>query len=151
MQPVLLVEDDPLDVAFVREVVAQLSLVNLLDVATSAETAKMYLSRLTPALVISDIHLPRENGIELLHWIRSQPPPLGDVPVVMLTVSTDRTHQLHASALRALMFFNKPIRASVLLDALRGLGVLVTDTPKGRVLSMESRGTRPAFNEGAPR
>jgi chemotaxis family two-component system response regulator Rcp1 len=139
MQPVLLVEDDPVDVAFVREVIAQLSLVNLLDVATSAETAKMYLARVTPTLVISDIHLPRANGIELLHWIRLQPPPLGDVPVVMLTGSTDLAHQLHASALRALLFFNKPIRGAVLLDALRGLGVLVTETPKGRVLSMGNR------------
>ena len=81
--------------------------------------ARMYLSRITPTLIISDIHLPGENGIELLHWVRSQPPPLGNVPVVMLTVSTDRVHQLHAYALRALLFLNKPIQKDVLLDALR--------------------------------
>jgi two-component system response regulator len=143
MQPVLLVEDDPADAAFVREVVAELSLLNLLDVATSAEAARLYLTRVTPALVISDIHLPRENGIELLHWVRSQPPPLGNVPVVILSVSTDLTHQLHAWALRALLFLNKPIERDVLLDAFRGLGLLVTETPKGRILSIAHRAPSP--------
>jgi DNA-binding NarL/FixJ family response regulator len=138
MLPVLLVEDEPLDVAFVREVVAELSLLNRLDVATSAEAARLYLARVTPTLIVSDVHLPRENGIELLHWVRSQAPPLGEVPIVVLTVSTDRVHQLHAWALRALLFLNKPIERDVLLDALRGLGLLVTDTPKGRILSMEA-------------
>jgi hypothetical protein len=57
----------------------------------------------------------------------------------MLTVSTNRVHQLEASALRALLFLNKPIRKDVLLDALRGLDLLVTETPRGRVLSMRSR------------
>ena len=139
MQPVLLVEDDPHDIEFVRAVVAQLSLLNLLDVATSAETARMYLARITPILVIADVHLPGTTGIELLHWIRVQPPPLGDVPVVVLTVSTDRIHQLHAWALRTLLFLNKPIKRDVLLDALRGLGLLVTESPSGRVLSMDNR------------
>lgn len=139
MLPVLLVEDNPLDVAFVREVVEDLSLVNRLDVATSAEAARVYLARLMPTLIISDVHLPREDGIELLHWVRAQPPPLGNVPVVVLTVSTERVHHLHAWALRALLFLNKPIEQNVLLDALRGLGLLVTDTPRGRVLSMARR------------
>jgi CheY-like chemotaxis protein len=137
MLPVLLVEDDPSDVAFVREVIADLSLINRLDVATSAEAARLYLARITPTLIITDVHLPRESGIELLHWVRGQPPPLGDVPVVVLTVSTNRVHELHAWALRALLFLNKPIEREVLLDALRGLGLLVTDTPRGRVLSLQ--------------
>jgi CheY-like chemotaxis protein len=137
MLPVLVVEDNPFDAAFIREVVAELSLLNVLDLATSAETARVYLTGIVPVLIISDVHLPGENGIQLLHWVRSQPPPLGNVPVIMLTVSTNRIHQLHASALRALLFLNKPIRREVLLDALRGLGLLVTETPRGRVLSFE--------------
>jgi CheY-like chemotaxis protein len=139
MQPVLLVEDDPIDVEFVRSVVARLSLINILDVATSAETARMYLAGISPILVITDVHLPGDSGIDLLHWIRSQPPPLGNVPVVVLTASTDRVHQMHAWALRALLFLNKPIQRDVLLDALRGLGLLVTESPRGRILSMENR------------
>jgi CheY-like chemotaxis protein len=139
MLPVLLVEDDPLDAEFVREVIADLSFLNTVDVVTSAEMARVYLARITPVLIISDIHLPREDGLQLLNWVRSQPPPLGNVPVVMLTVSTNRVHQLHAASLRALLFLNKPIREEVLLDALRGLGLLISETPSGRVLFMEER------------
>lgn len=139
MQPVLLVEDDPLDADFVRTTISRLSVVNVVDVATSAKMARLYLARVTPILIISDIHLPGEDGIELLHWVRSQPPPLCDVPVIMLTVSTDRLHEMHAFALRALLFLHKPIERSVLLDALRGLDLLVTETSRGRVLSMRPR------------
>lgn len=138
MRPVLLVEDNHFDVELVREVIEQLSLINILDVATSAEAARTYLEYTLPVLIISDIHLPGGSGIDLLHWVRAQPPPLGEVPVVMLTVSTDLIHQLQASALRALLFLNKPIRKDVLLDSLRGLGLLVTEMPTGRVLSMEN-------------
>ena len=139
MQPVLLVEDDPLDAQFVRDTISRLSVVNLVDVATSAKMARMYLSRITPTLIISDVHLPGEDGIELLHWVRSQPPPLSEVPVIMLTVSTNQMHQMHAFALRALLFLNKPIDKQVLLHALRGLNLLVTETPRGRLLSMRPR------------
>jgi CheY-like chemotaxis protein len=139
MQPILLVEDDPGDVEFVREVVTSLSLVNRIDVAASAEAARVYLARLTPALLLLDVHLPRQNGIDLLHWVRAQRPPLRDVPAVVLTASTDEVHQLHAWALQALLFLRKPIEPAVLLDALRGLGLLVVDLPKGRVLTMPGR------------
>jgi CheY-like chemotaxis protein len=143
MLPVLLVEDDPGEVAFVREVIEDLSLINRLDVATSAAAARLYLARLTPTLIISNVHLPREDGIELLQWVRARPAPLGDVPVVFLTVRRDRIHELHASTLRPLLVLAKPIERDVLLDALRGLGLLVTDTRTGRVLSIDRQRASP--------
>lgn len=131
MRPILLVEDDPRDVLLVRDTLDQLNLVNQVDVATSAEAARLYIKRHTPALIISDIYLPGENGIDLLHWLRDQGPPLGDTPVIMLSGSTERIHQLQASALRALLFLSKPIKQDGLVDALRGLGLFVTHIPQG--------------------
>jgi CheY-like chemotaxis protein len=131
MRPILLVEDDPNDVILVRDTLDQLNLVNQIDVATSAQAARLYIKRHTPALIISDIYLPGETGIDLLHWLRDQPQPLGDTPVIMLSGSTERIHQLQASALRALLFLSKPIKQEVLVDALRGLGLFVTHVPQG--------------------
>lgn len=133
MRPILLVEDEPNDVYLIRDTLDQLNLVNQVDVATSAEAAKVYIKRHTPALIISDIYLPGENGIDLLHWLRDQPMPLGNTPVIMLSGSTERIHQLQASALRALLFLSKPIKKDVLLDAIRGLGLLVTHIPQGEM------------------
>jgi CheY-like chemotaxis protein len=131
VQPILVVEDDGDDIALLRHSLERMNLLNAVDVATSAKAARVYLNSSTPALVISDVYLPGETGVDLLHWVREQPPPLGNVPVIMLSVSTDRIHQMRASALRALLFLPKPIRAEVLLDALRGLGLAVTRVVKG--------------------
>jgi CheY-like chemotaxis protein len=129
MAPILLVEDDPADVMLTRDILEQLNLVNEIDVASSAEAARIYLEIKRPALIISDVYLPKDTGIELLHWLRDQPGPLGNTPVIMLSGSTERLHKLQASALRALLFLSKPIKQDVLLDAIRGLGLLVTHLP----------------------
>ena len=131
MRPILLIEDDPNDVLLVRDTLQQLNLVNQIEVATSAEVARTHVTRTMPALIISDIYLPGETGIQFLQWLREQPPPLGNVPVIMMSVSTDRVHHMSASALRALLFMTKPIKQEVLLDQLRGLGLLVTHIPEG--------------------
>jgi DNA-binding response OmpR family regulator len=131
MRPILLVEDDPNDVLLVRDTLEQVNLINDIDVATTVDAARTYVQRKMPALIISDIHLPGESGLDFLHWLREQPGPLGNVPVIMMSVSTDEVHHMRASALRALIFMTKPIKQEVLLDQLRGLGLLVTHIPQG--------------------
>lgn len=131
MRPILLVEDDPNDVLLVRDTLEQVNLINDIDVATTVDAARAYVMRKMPALIISDIHLPGESGLDFLHWLRDQPAPLGSVPVIMMSVSTEEVHHMRASALRALIFMTKPIKQEVLLDQLRGLGLLVTHIPQG--------------------
>ena len=131
MRPILLIEDDPSDAMLVRDTLEQVNLVNGIDVANNVEAARTYVKRKMPALIISDIHLPGESGLDFLHWLRDQPAPLGGIPVIMMSVSTDEVHHMRASALRALVFMTKPIKREVLLDQLRGLGLLVTHIPQG--------------------
>lgn len=131
MRPILLIEDDANDAFLVRETLGQLNLVNDVITATSAEAARVSVRRAIPALIICDIHLGGESGIDFLNWLRDQPAPLGNVPVIMMSVSTDETHHMRASALRALLFMTKPINQDVLLDQLRGLGLFVTHIPQG--------------------
>ena len=131
MRPILLVEDDLNDALLVRDTLEQVNLINDIDVATTVDAARTYVQRKMPALIISDIHLPGESGLDFLHWLREQKAPLGNVPVIMMSVSTDEVHHMRASALRALIFMTKPIKQEVLLDQLRGLGLLVTHIPQG--------------------
>ena len=67
MRPILLIEDDPNDVLLVRDTLEQVNLVNDIDVATTVEAARTYVKRRMPALIISDIHLPGESGLDFLH------------------------------------------------------------------------------------
>ena len=132
MRPILLIEDEANDAMLVRETLAQLNLVNDVVIAGTAEIAKSAVKRDVPALIISDIYLAgRETGIDFLNWLRDQPPPLGNVPVIMMSVSTEEVHHMRASSLRALLFMTKPINQDVLLDQLRGLGLFVTHIPQG--------------------
>ena len=132
MRPILLIEDDANDAMLVRETLAQLNLVNDEVTVTSSDSAKNFVRRDLPALIISDIYLAgTETGIDFLNWLRDQLPPLGSVPVIMMSVSTDEMHHMRASSLRALLFLTKPINQDVLLDQLRGLGLFVTHIPQG--------------------
>lgn len=131
MRPILLVEDDPNDAMLVRDTLEQVHLINDIDVAVTVDAARAYVKRKMPALIIADIHLPGESGLDFLHWLRDQPAPLGNVPVIMMSVSTDEVHHMRASALRALIFMTKPIKQEVLLDQLRDLGLLITHIPQG--------------------
>jgi len=74
---------------------------------------------------------PLDLGAAGSTWLRDQLPPLGSVPVIMMSVSTDEIHHMRASSLRALLFLTKPINQDVLLDQLRGLGLFVTHIPQG--------------------
>ena len=131
MRPILLLEDDPTDALLVRDTLEQVNLINEIDIVTTVGGAQTYVKRKMPALIISDIHLPGESGLDFLNWLRDQPAPLGSVPVIMMSVSTDEVHHMRASSLRALIFMTKPIKREVLLDQLRGLGLLVTHIPQG--------------------
>ncbi len=132
MRPILLIEDDANDAMLVRETLAMLNLVNDVITVSSADAAKTSVVRELPALIISDIYLAgHATGIDFLNWLRDQASPLGSVPVIMMSVSTDEVHHMRASSLRALLFMTKPINQDVLLDQLRGLGLFVTHIPQG--------------------
>jgi CitB family two-component system response regulator MalR len=131
MRPILLIEDDVNDALLVRDTLAQLNLVNSIDVATTAAAARIYVKRAMPALIISDINLTGESGIDFLEWLRGQPHPLGNVPVIIMSVSTDQADHVRTSNLRALVFMTKPLKQEILLEQLRSLGLLVTHIPQG--------------------
>lgn len=62
---------------------------------------------LAPDLLILDINLPRENGLEVLTRLRSIPS-LADTPVVVVTSSDSPQEKKQAEALGVLGFFIKP-------------------------------------------
>lgn len=112
---VLLVEDDPGDVAMTREALAESKLLTNLAVVSNGEEAVAYLRReppydqvLRPDLVLLDLNLPRLSGQEVLALVKSDPELL-HIPVVVLTTSSSesdvlRSYQLHANA-----YVTKPI------------------------------------------
>jgi CheY-like chemotaxis protein len=112
---ILLIEDNPGDVDLTREALAISRLHNSLDVVNDGEAAMAFLLRqgkyaeaLRPDLVLLDLNLPKKDGREVLHEIKSNDD-LKSIPVVILTTSKAEediscTYQLHANC-----FITKPI------------------------------------------
>jgi EAL domain-containing protein (putative c-di-GMP-specific phosphodiesterase class I)/CheY-like chemotaxis protein len=74
--------------------------------ASSVQEAKSKLSSMTFDLVISDLHMPIEGGLELLQSIRESDP---ELPVILITGAPTTESAVGALQLKATGYFTKPI------------------------------------------
>jgi CheY-like chemotaxis protein len=115
---ILLVEDDPNQVLFLKRALAKAKITNPLRVVTNGEQALLYLSnRLNevPSLVLLDLMVPRIRGMKVLEWMRGRPE-LRDIPVVVVTSSIETDDRRRADELGVLAYLCKPICAEGLLE-----------------------------------
>ncbi len=106
---ILLVEDNPGDVFLTKEAFAKAKISNNIHVAKDGEEALQYLKRESgyedatrPDIVLLDLNLPKMDGREVLHRIKSDSE-LRSIPVVILSGSEAeqdilKTYNLHASS-----------------------------------------------------
>jgi signal transduction histidine kinase/ligand-binding sensor domain-containing protein/DNA-binding response OmpR family regulator len=73
-----------------------------------------------PDLVISDVMMPRSDGLELCQRIK-QHPKTAHIPVVLLTARTAETHQLEGLGMGADDYVSKPFNPSLLQAKAEGL------------------------------
>ena len=135
VHPILLLEDDSDDASFVRRALTKARITNELNVCRTVQEARELVELLDgdrfPALVIVDLALPGEGGLGFLKWLRQQPPPVGTIPAMIFSVSTDPAERQEASALRAVLFLQKPASEHALTHAVQALGFVVTTTVAG--------------------
>jgi len=89
LKPILLVEDDVVDAATVKQALQDLRVRNPVVHKTDGEEAIEYLrgqNNQKPALILLDLNMPKISGIELLQMIKPDIE-LQHIPVVVLTVS----------------------------------------------------------------
>jgi CheY-like chemotaxis protein len=92
-RPILLVEDNPMDVDLTLRAFRRHHLTNPLEVARDGEEALAWIPRWlagerTPAVILLDLKLPKVDGLEVLRQLKSHPS-LRMVPVVVLTTSAE--------------------------------------------------------------
>ncbi len=71
-----------------------------------------------PALVLSDLEMPRMDGMELTRQIRADAK-LSDLPIIIITSRTAQKHRDHAAALGANHYLGKPYAEAELLGLVR--------------------------------
>lgn len=138
---VLLVEDDDA----LREALCETLELEDLSVTAAADgpAALAVLERESPSLVISDIQMPRWDGLELLRRIRSQHARL---PVMLMTAFGSVPQAVAAIREGAVDYLVKPVEADQLLERVRRFrdrteegGELVAVDPRSRNLAAMAR------------
>jgi CheY-like chemotaxis protein len=110
---IVLVEDNPGDVALVREALYEYSIQSELTVLFDGERAFELFDRLDrdrmrcPDLVLLDLKLPKRDGHEVLEHMRASVQ-CAHVPVVIVTSSNAREDRDKAAKLGATRYIRKP-------------------------------------------
>jgi len=122
---ILLVEDDLNYVDLITLALLKAEAKATLHVLSDGEQAVAYLSQMhgtgsLPSLVITDLKMPKRNGLELTEWMRRQPN-LSGIPVVVLSTSDDQQDIDRAISLGANAYIVKPLGLTDLVKVLQSL------------------------------
>ncbi len=113
IHPILLVEDNPMDVDLTRRAFGKQKITNPILVARDGEAAISYLEKwadgeLIPRIILLDLKLPRIEGLEVLRRFKTHPI-YGQIPVIILTSSSDSGDISKAYKLGANSYIIKPV------------------------------------------
>lgn len=91
LRPILLVEDNPMEVDLTLLAFQRCKLANPIEVARDGEEALAWIPRWEareprPVVILLDVNMPRIGGLEVLQQLKSHPV-FRTIPVVMLTTS----------------------------------------------------------------
>jgi CheY-like chemotaxis protein len=122
--PILLVEDDVVDVKTVERAFRELGIAAPLVHRASGEDALEWLRALPdaadrlPAVILLDLNMPRMNGLEFLRIVKSDPA-LKRIPVIVLTTSQEESDRAASFELGAAGYVRKPVDFEKFVDAMR--------------------------------
>jgi chemotaxis family two-component system response regulator Rcp1 len=122
---ILLVEDNEGDIVLTQEALADAKIKNKVTVSRDGEEAINYLTNATknpeelfPDLILLDINLPKVDGKEVLHYIKTTPA-LKKIPVVMLSTSSSEVDIADSYNNYANCFISKPVDFNRFFDVVR--------------------------------
>jgi CheY-like chemotaxis protein len=135
LKPILLVEDDSVDVMMVKRALKDLNVTNLLVQTPNGKEAFEYLTgegNERPCIILLDLNMPKMNGVEFLKIIKADDE-LKKIPVVVLTTSRDTEDKFETFELSAAGYIVKPADYKKFVEAMRTIDVYWTlsELPNG--------------------
>lgn len=120
LPPILLVEDNPMDLDLTLRAFSKRKFSNEIQVARDGEEALAFLPRWEagepmPAVVLLDINLPRITGLEVLQTFKRHEL-ARRIPVVVLTSSRDDRDLKSAYDLGVNSYIEKPVSFTKFID-----------------------------------
>lgn len=121
-KPILLVEDDLVDVLTLKRAFKDLEVTNRLIHFEEGESALDYLksTELLPCLILLDLNMPRMNGLEFISNAKSDEQ-LKSIPIVVLTTSSEYNDKVKSFEFSVAGYLVKPLDYSKFVEMIRTL------------------------------
>ncbi len=119
-RPILLVEDNPVDLDLTLRAFAAKKLSNPILVARDGEEALQYMEKWEqgepwPVVILLDLNMPKVGGLEVLEKLKSHPD-FKTIPVVILTTSSESSDLKSAYQLGVNSYIVKPVNFDKFLE-----------------------------------
>lgn len=127
-KPILLVEDDQVDVMTVKRALKDIHVTNRLIVAGNGAEALEILQNSEnekPCIILLDLNMPMLNGIEFLK-IAKQDGILRRIPVVVLTTSEEEQDRVSSFELGVAGYMIKPVDYQQFVEVVRAIDLYWT-------------------------
>lgn len=126
--PILLVEDDKVDVMTIRRALRELKVTNQLDVAGNGEEGLAHLKHpdtLEPCIILLDLNMPRMGGLEFLAIIK-QDDRFKRIPVIVLTSSQEEQDRINSFNHSVAGYMVKPVDYHQFVEVVRTIDLYWT-------------------------
>lgn len=120
LPPILLVEDNPMDLDLTLRAFSKKRLSNHVQVARDGEEALAFIGRWEagepePAVILLDINLPKISGLDVLRQLKAHPR-FRRIPVVVLTSSREDRDLKTAYELGVNSYIEKPVNFNKFME-----------------------------------
>ena len=134
-RPILLVEDDAVDVLTIKRSLQEIHVTNRIDVAENGEQALEMLRGNVyehPCLILLDLNMPRMGGIEFLRIVKRDDS-LKRTPVIVLTTSSDEQDKIESFNLGVAGYMVKPVDYQQFVEVVKTINLYWTlsELPNG--------------------
>ena len=127
-KPILLVEDDQVDVMTIQRALKDIKVSNRLDVVNNGEEALAFLKdekNERPGIILLDLNMPRMNGIEFLEAAKAEGR-IEKLPVVVLTTSKEESDKVESFKLGVAGYMIKPVDYRKFVEVIRTIDLYWT-------------------------
>ena len=127
-KPILLVEDDVVDMLSVKRALRDLNVTNHLYHVENGEEALAFLrdeKNEMPAIILLDINMPKMNGLEFLDIVKKDDA-LRRIPVIVLTTSRAEIDKFQSFNLGVAGYMIKPVDYQQFVEVMRAISVYWT-------------------------
>jgi CheY-like chemotaxis protein len=122
-RPILLVEDDHVDILTIRRALKEIAVVNPIVVRENGEDALAYLrdpASARPCIILLDLNMPIMNGLEFLQQAKHDEQ-LRTIPVIVLTTSEEQHDKINSFNLGVAGYMAKPVDYRRFVDMMRSI------------------------------